>query len=264
VTTLGSFHLTIMAVVGVWLWSSPARFETSQPAFTSPYPLGCTSMSLMGHDLHLSSPILQAWSLIIYIFFLVPGLNLILPAVFFLALYIHLHRRRLFQSPDQRHAKALLVVPGLLILLSINIIFMADTELTIKRGAKFQQPGESQWTFGQTLALLLLSLPIRDTALLEFYRRGYMRRMHLLRSEFLQGIEVGDVDIVARLVGRREVNVNIEAETGGFSFAPPHRKLELITYRRLCVCTSVGCFWRSDVTCSAACEPQRISGYERW
>jgi hypothetical protein len=264
VTTLGSFHLTIMAVVGVWLWSSPARFETSQPALTSPYPLGCTSMSLMGHDLHLSSPILQAWSLIIYIFFLIPGLNLVLPAVFFLALYIHLHRRRLFQSPDQRRAKALLVVPGLVILLSINIIFMADTELTIKRGAKFQQPGESQWTFGQTLALLLLSLPIRDTALLEFYRRGYMRRMHLLRSEFLQGIEVGDVDIVARLVGRREVNVNVEAGTGEYSFEPPHRKLELITCRRLCVCTSVGCFWRHDVTCSTASGPQRIGGYKRW
>jgi hypothetical protein len=201
-------------------------------------------MFIMGRGIHLSSPILQAWSLIIYIFFLVPGLNLILPAVFFLALYIHLHRRRLFQPPDQRRAKALLVVPGLLILLLINVIFMADTELTIKRGAKQQPPGESQWTFGQTLALLLLSLPIRDTAILEFYRRESKRRLDLtirrrVISEFLRGIEQGDVDTVVRLANRREVNVNVELYTGGYLSMPRYQRLT--THRRLRVCTSISC-----------------------
>jgi Ca2+/Na+ antiporter len=126
VILLGSCRLTLMAVIGIWLWSSPARFETSQPAFTSPYPLECTSMSLMGHDIRLSSPTLQAWSLIIYSFFLVPGLNLVLPGVVFLALYIYLHRRRLSRPTEQQHAKALLVIPGLLLLLMINIVFMTD------------------------------------------------------------------------------------------------------------------------------------------
>jgi hypothetical protein len=212
VVALGSFHLTLMAVIGIWLWSSPSRFETSQPALTFPYPIQCTSMSVMGHDIHLSSPILQVWSLVIYSFFLVPALNLVIPAVFFLALYIILDRRRLSQPPDQRHAKALLVVPGLLLLLFINIVFMTDTELTIHRGFKQHQSGESQWTFGQTLALLLLSLPIRDTALLEFYRRDSMRR---ITSEFLRGIKLGDVDTVERLACLRKVNVNLAPKTGG-------------------------------------------------
>jgi hypothetical protein len=253
VIALGSFHLTLMAVIGIWLWSSPARFETSQPAFTSPYPLECTSMSLMGRDIRLSSLILQAWSLITYSFFLVPGLNLVLPGVVFLALYIYLHRRHLSRAypwPPGRHATALLVVPGLLFLLLINIVFVIDTELTIHRGVKQQQPGESQWTFGQTLALLLLSLPLRDTALLEFYRRDYVRR-------FLQGIESGDVHAVARLVHRREVNVNVKAE-GGYHFMPSCQKLNTITYREVCVCTSVRCRCRRYVTCSTTSGPERI------
>jgi uncharacterized membrane protein len=193
-------------------------------------------MSVMGGDIRLSSPVLQAWSLLIYSIFLAPVLNLVLPGVVFLALYIYLHRRRLSQRPDQRHANALLVVPGLLLLLFINIVFMADIELTIHRGAKQQQPGESQWTFGQTLALLLLSLPIRDTALLEFYRRDR------IASEFLRGIKLGDVDAVARLVGRREVNVSVEVKTGGHAFTPFYQRLTNdITYRRICVCTSACC-----------------------
>jgi hypothetical protein len=115
----------------------------------------------------------------------------------------------------------------------INIVFVIDTELTIHRGVKQQQPGESQWTFGQTLALLLLSLPLRDTALLEFYRRDYAR---CNISEFLWGIAVADVHAVARLVHRREVNVNVKAH-GGYYFMPSCQKLNTITYREICVCT---------------------------
>jgi hypothetical protein len=73
--------------------------------------------------------------------------------------------------------------------------------------------------FGQTLALLLLSLPIRDTALLEFYRRESKRREFVRHavSEFFQGMELGDVDTVARFAGLQEVNVNVEFTTGGYS-----------------------------------------------
>jgi hypothetical protein len=206
-----------MAVVGVWLWSSPARFEISQRTFNPPYPLTCTSMTLFGKSIRLSSPTLQAWSLLIYSIFLVPALNLLLPAALFLALYIYLHRRHLLQSRDQRKAGSLPVVLGLVFLLLVNAVFMVDTELTVHRGTKQQQPGESQWTFGQTLALLLLSLPIRDTALLESYRRDSVRRS---MSGFLLGIELGDVYTVTRLAHRQEVNVNIEAKTGGYPSVP--------------------------------------------
>jgi hypothetical protein len=174
-------------------------------------------MTLFGKSIRLSSPTLQAWSLLIYSIFLVPALNLLLPAALFLALYIYLHRRHLLQSRDQRKAGSLPVVLGLVFLLLVNAVFMVDTELTVHRGTKQQQPGESQWTFGQTLALLLLSLPIRDTALLESYRRDSVRRS---MSGFLLGIELGDVYTVTRLAHRQEVNVNIEAKTGGYPSVP--------------------------------------------
>jgi hypothetical protein len=114
-----------------------------------------------------------------------------------------------------RKAGALPVILGLLFLMVINLVFLVDTEVTIHRGSKRQDPGESQWTFGQTLALLLLSLPIRDTSLLEFYRRESKRREYIRCSilEFLRGIELGDVDTVIRFAGLQEVNVNMEVTT---------------------------------------------------
>jgi hypothetical protein len=243
-----------MAIVGFWLWSSPSRFETSQRGLAGPpYPLTCTSVSLLGQNIRLNSPTLQAWSLVIYSIFLVPALNLLLPASLFLALYIYLHRRHSRRARDQHKAGSLPVLLGLFFLLLVNVVFMADTELTIRRGKQQQQPGESQWTFGQTLALLLLCLPIRDTALLESYRRDSIRR---ITSEFLGGIELGNVDTIARLVGRQEVDVNVEATTGVYSFRP--RCQSLITYRRLCICTPVGCSCRRYVACSATFEPERI------
>jgi hypothetical protein len=244
VIALGSLHLTIMAVVGVWLWSSPAQFEISQRNFSPPYPLTCTSMTLFGKSIRLSSPTLQAWSLLIYSIFLVPALNLVLPAALFLALYIYLYRRHSLPSRNQRKAGSLPVFIDLVFLLLVNAVFMVDTELTIHRGAKYQPLGESQWTFGQTLALLLLSLPIRDMAVLELYRRESKRRLDLTLRHFCRGIELGDVDTVARLANRREVNVNTEVKTGEYPFTPCCQRLT--TYRRLHVCTSDGCTCRTS------------------
>jgi hypothetical protein len=253
VIALGSLHLTIMGIVGVWLWSSPTRFETSQPGLASPYPLTCTSITLFGYSTRLSSPILQAWSLLIYGVFIVPALNLLLPGVHFLALYIYLHRRHSLQSRDQRKAGSLPVVLGLVVLLIVNAVFLVNTELTIHRGAKHQPPGESQWTFGQTLALLLLSLPIRDTALLGFYRRNFIQRV---TSEFRRGIELGDLETVEWLAGLRKVNVNVEAKTGPYSSIPGCQRLN--TDRRLCICTSVSCTYGTFFACSATSRPERV------
>jgi hypothetical protein len=218
-------------------------------------------MTLFGKSIRLSSPTLQAWSLLMYSIFLVPALNLVLPAALFLALYIYLYRRHSLPSRNQRKAGSLPVVLGLVFLLLVNIVFMLDTELTIHRGAEYQPPGESQWTFGQTLALLLLSLPIRDTALLEFYRRESKRRLDLTLRRFRRGIELGDVDTVERLANRREVDVNVEVKTGGYPSTP--RFQQLTTHRRLRVCTSVGCTCRTFFARSAASGPEGISQEDR-
>jgi hypothetical protein len=159
VLSLGSLHLTLMAVIGIWFWSSPARFGAVQHDLIDPKVLKCTTMSLLGNKVYLTSSPLRVVSLVIYAFFVVPGLNLLVPAALFLALHIVYYH---FRPRDDAKPSAVPVYIGLIFLLAVNIVFMADIETTI-----FNQKvsGESQWTFGQTLAVLLLVLPLRDVAM---------------------------------------------------------------------------------------------------
>jgi ankyrin repeat protein len=181
----------MMAVVGVWLWSSPAHFERSQdqkkliPVDLTRHPFECTSVTLLGLDIPIQSPGLRAWSLLVYSLLLAPIFNLAAPALLFLALYIKSYQfnglwyitwsRQCWRITLPKESGVIGVTVGLIFLLIMNIVFLVDNELTIHR-AIYQQEGESQWTFGQTLALLLLSLPLRDTAMLELYRRDAGRR----------------------------------------------------------------------------------------
>jgi hypothetical protein len=157
VLSLGSLHLTLMAVIGIWFWSSPALFEARQHELIDPEVLKCTSMSLLGGHISLSSPPLRIASLVVYAFFAVPGLNLLMPAALFLALHVVYHHIR-----PRKEKTELSVVPvyiSLMFLLAVNIIFMVDIETTI---TLHDVSDESNWTFGQTLAVLLLVLPLRD------------------------------------------------------------------------------------------------------
>jgi len=47
-------------------------------------------------------------------------------------------------------------------LVAINILFIVDIELTLRRNKENQSDDERQWGFGQILALLLLVMPLRD------------------------------------------------------------------------------------------------------
>jgi hypothetical protein len=205
VLVLGSLHLTAMAALGLWMWSSPYRYEATQARHlnltTDMIPLPCTNTTLFGSSIPLTSGALNGTSLVFYSIFLAPCLNLIVPAVFFLLLFMrygdssadstipskqkassdnHTARRK---SPNtsslfvngvfvitkavirfMRSVKAVWpIFTGLLMLLMINIVFIVDIESTIHRAIQYQKAkDELQWTFGQTLSLLLLILPIRD------------------------------------------------------------------------------------------------------
>jgi hypothetical protein len=158
VVSLGSLHLTFMAAIGIWFWSSPALFEARQHDLLDHRFLDCTSMSLLGQPIRLSSSPLQTMSLTIYAFFVVPGLNLLLPAALFLALYLGYHQ--FTHREDKPSVKPVSI--GLMFLLVVNIVFMVDIETAIKF---HDVTDESKWTFGQTLAVLLLVLPIRDVVM---------------------------------------------------------------------------------------------------
>ncbi|KAJ7719535.1 hypothetical protein B0H14DRAFT_3521251 [Mycena olivaceomarginata] len=223
VLTLGSIHLSLMAAVGIWLWSDPSKFG-------QPLPTGCDpTLTVVGVPARFSSKPLRIVSLTMYSIVLIPSLNLIPPFVFFLLLHISYNCSRnrhqafwkwcggalrairnaigLTKTPEPSSAvpgarsdietgrpaqgssaavsrddaqpetsdhsavsrnvaqpktphTAFLIV-GLVLLVTINILFIVDIELTLRRN-KGDQNGDNAWGFGQVLALLLLIIPLRD------------------------------------------------------------------------------------------------------
>ncbi|KAJ7840522.1 ankyrin repeat-containing domain protein, partial [Mycena olivaceomarginata] len=64
------------------------------------------------------------------------------------------------EQPGTPHTAFLIV--GLVLLVAINILFIVDIELTLRRNKGDQTGDEATWGFGQVLALLLLIIPLRD------------------------------------------------------------------------------------------------------
>lgn len=154
VLIFGSLHLSLMAAVGLWLWSQPGAFGISSPCSLS------ASVVVLGRRVPLASEGLRGWSIFIYALLLVPGFNLIIPIGFFTIPYLvyrHAARKSTRSSPSITP-----IALGLLVLAAIDIIFLVDTEVAIRNNKPIQQEGDSKWTFGQTLALLLLLVPLRD------------------------------------------------------------------------------------------------------
>ncbi|KAJ7795254.1 ankyrin repeat-containing domain protein [Mycena olivaceomarginata] len=161
VLMLGSFHLSLMSAIGIWLWLNPGNFGT---------PMPCNpTLTIVGGPAPFFSHQLQIFSLAMYFLLLIPGINLLPPIFFFLALHILYNWFRFRLSWDRRRAMHMdaeihtgCLVLGLVLLVVINIIFLVDIELTLSRNKILQSGGDGLWGFGQVLALLLLVLPLRD------------------------------------------------------------------------------------------------------
>ncbi|KAH8077258.1 hypothetical protein BXZ70DRAFT_704804, partial [Cristinia sonorae] len=190
---LGSAHLTLMAALGIWLWSNPRTFGTANTC-----AVDSATIAILGCRVPFASNALRVGSIMVYSVFLVPGLNLLAPMVLFLGLYLayhawtkthprdatpsspsppsflraHIPLARYMADVMQWYDRSISVsgvqpiFVGLVILFVVNIIFLADIELTIQRNRHLQDSdsGETQWNFGQILAMLLLVLPLRDLA----------------------------------------------------------------------------------------------------
>jgi hypothetical protein len=178
VLILGSLHLSMMAVLGVWLWKNTLSFGTDKTANLC--GIDHSSTVILGARVPLAAKGLRIFSIVFYAIFLIPGGNLLTPILLFLSLF-RLHR--LWYCVFKRHSLEPNFPPaslpasrwrrlynalkhptgvGMLILLAINLVFLVDIELTLRRNRDLVSSGESLWTFGQILAMLLLVLPIRD------------------------------------------------------------------------------------------------------
>jgi hypothetical protein len=102
VLTLGSIHLSLMAAVGIWLWSNPSKFGQALDPSCDP------TLTVIGVPARFSSVPLRIVSLTMYSIVLIPGLNLIPPFAFFLTLHISYNwSREQHQSFWKLCAKAL-------------------------------------------------------------------------------------------------------------------------------------------------------------
>ena len=170
VVVIGSLHLSLMAAVGIWLWTRPSVFGNSPPCAMS------ASVVILGQKVKLTSKGLRIWSILAYSLFVIPGVNLILPVCFFLGSY--LIYKHCFPAQSESSIKPIVI--GLIILAFINLIFLIDTEIAIHKNATLQQDGDSLWTFGQTLALLLLLIPLRD--LVNAFRQRQKKKLDEVRQ----------------------------------------------------------------------------------
>ncbi|KAF5320086.1 hypothetical protein D9611_010316 [Ephemerocybe angulata] len=252
VLLLGSLHLSLMAGLGLWLWSNIRTFGAGQDAAND-----CAAkhalLAILGKHVPFASEALRIVSLAIYAIFLVPGANLLLPIVVFLGFY-HLHQvvpipkvagsgrtpdsyihrsrfwfwiRRASNTIVQRWA----ILPpciGLLFLLAINVVFIIDIELALKQNAGLQGGNEAEWGFGQILAMLLLFMPLRDLAETILARRMKQRQKDLDMG--LGGaIKAKDSTMVQAMITRgASPNAKVEGDISAMRVACNHEDLNVI------------------------------------
>ncbi|KAH6902469.1 hypothetical protein BKA70DRAFT_672367 [Coprinopsis sp. MPI-PUGE-AT-0042] len=201
VLVLGSLHLTLMAALGVWLWSDLQLFGLGnrKPGdFQSANALAVNKavVAILGQGVSLGSSTLRIASLVIYSIFLVPGINLIAPMIVFLATYFGCRR-----IPFTQKWEVLPAFVGLGILFAINLVFIVDIELTRDLNHCLQAEDEADWGFGQILAILLLLLPLRDLVEAILARR-LKKRQGELEEDLHEAIEREEYDRVKRAIER--------------------------------------------------------------
>ncbi|KAF6743812.1 hypothetical protein DFP72DRAFT_110763 [Ephemerocybe angulata] len=246
VLLLGSLHLSLMAGLGLWLWSNIWAFGKGQDTAND-----CAAkhalLAILGKHVPFASEALRIISLAIYAVFLVPGVNLLLPIIVFLGFY-HLHQvvpipkvagsegtpdsyihRSRFWFGICRASNTIVqrwaILPpciGLLFLLAINLVFIIDIELALKQNAGLQGGNEAEWGFGQILAMLLLFMPLRDLAETILARRMKQRQKDLDMG--LGGaINAKDRSMVQTWIARgANPNANFEGEISAVRMACNH------------------------------------------
>jgi hypothetical protein len=189
----GSLHLSLMAAIGIWLWHNPADFQGS------PCCAMQASLYVVGGRVPFTSMGLRVWSMMMYSLMLIPGFNLVLPATLFLAMYVAVWR--FCTSSHILDTYIIAVRTGLALLFMVNVILLVDTEIMLaKNSSPFLEGDQTQWTFGQTLALPVLMVPLRD-----IYDTMRHRRADELGEEVLKllgGKEEINDDAVIRLLNQ--------------------------------------------------------------
>ena len=153
--TLASAHLTLFAAFGVWVWFTIHHFGDCD-SFT-----GDTRLAILPRvNIRVTSP-LRIWFIVLYIICLIPFLNIVLIcALELLAILIV----RLVPFPRSR--RKINLGSFIVLTLLVQVYFIVTTELTIwtNQPLLVDSTQEGDWTFGQTLAVALVAIPLTEVA----------------------------------------------------------------------------------------------------
>ncbi|KAH8832455.1 ankyrin repeat-containing domain protein [Flagelloscypha sp. PMI_526] len=216
---MGSLHLTLMASLGLYLWIKPSNFG-------APYSEHCTmnaQISVLGPiGVPFHSPALRVASILLYAAVLAPGANLALPICITIWLYATYNKKKIQPSP-------LPVAVCMVVLVVINCILLANIELTRSHNKDIQKPGESEWTYGQTLALLLLFPLLREVA--RSIWKGIkldLKLRHIKNKDaaFAATLISEDLDLLGALTPHQGIRVN---QTGTYVYLSCHLNRELVS-----------------------------------
>ena len=183
--TLASAHLTLFAAFGVWVWFTIHHFGDCE-SFT-----GDTRLTILPRvNIRVTSH-LRIWFIVLYIICLIPFLNIVLIcALELLAIFIV----RLIPLPRSR--RKINLSSFIVLTLLVQVYFIVTTELTIwtNRSLLVDSAQEGDWTFGQTLAVALVAIPLTEVAVQSWEGRNVVWAMitglgksHRTRTSSVQG-----------------------------------------------------------------------------
>jgi hypothetical protein len=163
-TQLAILHLCVLGAFGLWTWIKLLLQFNGQ----SPSPSDCKptqSSVIFGYNVPIQGPLLVI-SLVVFGGTALPMFNflwLMLLLEFFIKILYPLKfiPRWIPTWPQWNKAQYLYRI---LITIGFVIRFLVDTEIMIRRNAPRIQQGESDWSFGQTLAILLIIVPLLEVA----------------------------------------------------------------------------------------------------
>jgi hypothetical protein len=159
---LSTLHLCGTGLVGIWLWKTVKTFGDQQECT----PL--TVSGVFGKNISVLNATLRRVSLAIYWIAALPFVNLLivflaaLVALGLMACVYSAIRWLVFKNLSWRTFS---LFGGIFVIILLEVAFIVDTEIMISRPGMeaLVKDGEGTWTFGQTLALVVLVVPLVET-----------------------------------------------------------------------------------------------------
>lgn len=226
---LPTIHLLLVGSFGIWVWVKIKAFG-DQPECTPGILI-----TFLGRNISVMNPTIRTTSLISYALALVPVLNILGVIALVVGCSSILKGLLSCGFGNWRKTRATLqYLPAICIPAFIIVTFIIDTELMIERNKAIIFPGESQWTFGQTLSMIL-TVPVlgdiigslqvvRSVDRIRSRRKSQRRSArelvittYIVRNPFSTNLKGIDVDVAADAILRFVDDLPIRRSHGGNS-----------------------------------------------